>query len=71
MAMQGPQGDEGYQGLDGYERMVDTFAEHAKAYWRLWGPLGEPMIRAVDAWTEQQRSYLQWLRQNYEGRDRP
>jgi hypothetical protein len=43
--MQGPRGDEAIQGLDGYEQMVDNFAEHAKAYWRLWGPLGEPMIR--------------------------
>ena len=71
MAMQGPRGDEAIQGLDGYEQMVNTFAEYAKAYWRLWGPLGEPMIRIVDAWTEQQRSYLQRLRRNYEGRNRP
>jgi hypothetical protein len=27
--------DEAVQGLDGYEQMVDTFAEQAKAYWRL------------------------------------
>jgi len=51
--------------------MVNAFAENAKIYWRLWGPLGEPMIRIVDAWAEQQRSYLQWLRQNYEERNRP
>ena len=38
--MQGPRGDEAIQGLDGYEQMVDNFAEQAKAYWRLWGPLG-------------------------------
>ena len=38
MEMQGPRGDEALQGLDGYEQMVDTFAEQAKAYWRLWGP---------------------------------
>jgi hypothetical protein len=30
--------------------MVDNFAEQAKAYWRLWGPLGEPMVRGIDAW---------------------
>jgi hypothetical protein len=29
--MQGPQGDEILQSLDGYEQMVDTFAEQAKA----------------------------------------
>ncbi len=40
--MQGPRGDEILQSLDGYEQMVDTFAEQAKAYWGLWGPLGEP-----------------------------
>jgi hypothetical protein len=57
--------------LDGYEQMVDNFAEQAKAYWRLWGPLGEPMIRIVDAWVEQQRTYLRWLRQNYGTEKRP
>ncbi len=30
--MQGPRGDEVLQDLDGYEQMVDTFAEQAKAY---------------------------------------
>ena len=69
--MQGPWGDEALRGLDGYEQMVDNFAEHAKAYWRLWGPLGEPMIRIVDAWVEQQRTYLRWLRQNYGTEKRP
>jgi hypothetical protein len=69
--MQGPQDDDALRGLDGYEQMVNAFAENAKNYWRLWGPLGEPMIRIVDAWTEQQRSYLRWLRQNYEERNRP
>jgi hypothetical protein len=71
--MQGPpRGDEAIQGLDGYEQMVDNFAEHAKAYWRLWGPLGEPMVRGIDAWAEGQRAYLQWLRQAYgAGRRQP
>lgn len=69
--MQGPRSNEALRGLDGYEQMVNAFAENAKIYWRLWGPLGEPMIRIVDAWAEQQRSYLQWLRQNYEDRNRP
>ncbi len=65
MLVQGPQDDEALGGLDGYEQMLNIFAENAKAYWRLWGPLGGPMIRVVDAWVEQQRSYLQWLRRNY------
>jgi hypothetical protein len=37
----------------------------------LWGPQGEPMIRVVDAWVEQQRAYLQWLRQNHAAGNRP
>ena len=45
--MQGPQDDEALRGMDGYEQMVNTFAENAKAYWRLWGPQGEPMIRVA------------------------
>ena len=57
--MQGPRSDEALRGLDGYEQMVDNFAEQAKVYWRLWGPLGEPMVRGVDAWVEQQHAYLQ------------
>jgi len=57
--------------MDGYEQMVNTFAENAKAYWRLWGAQGEPMIRVVDAWVEQQRAYLQWLRRNYAQGNRP
>jgi hypothetical protein len=69
--MQGPRNAEALQGLDDYEQMVNTFAENAKAYWRLWGPQGEPMIRVVDAWVEQQRAYLQWLRQNYAEGNRP
>jgi hypothetical protein len=63
--MQGSRSDAGLQGLDEYEQMLDTFAEQAKAYWRLWGTLGEHMERNVESWAAQQRSYLQWLRQNY------
>ena len=69
--MQVPQDDEALRGLDSYEQMLNIFAENARVYWRLWGPLGEPMVRVVDAWVEQQRSYLQWLRQNYGERNRP
>lgn len=60
---QGSRGDEVLRGLDGYERMVNIFAENAKAYWGAWGPLGEPMVRGVETWAEMQRAYLQWLRQ--------
>jgi hypothetical protein len=68
MSMQGPRGDEGLRALDGYEQMVNTFAEQAKTYWRMWGPLGEPMIRGVEAWAEMQRANVQWLRQRLEDR---
>ena len=71
MTMQGPRCYEPLHGLDGYEQMLNTFAENAKAYWRLWGPMGKPMVRVVDAWAEQQRSYLQWLRDNYGSGDHP
>ena len=63
--MQGPRNDKAIQGLDSYEQMVNTFDEQAKAYWRLWGPLGNPMLTVVDNWAEQQRAYLRWLRENY------
>ena len=56
--------DEALQGLDAYERMLDTFAEQAKAYWGLWGMMGEHMVRNVDSWAIHQRSYVQWLRHN-------
>ena len=61
--MHRPPNEQAVQGLDGYEQMVETFAQNAKTYWRLWGPLGEPMVRGVDAWAEMQRSYILWLRQ--------
>jgi hypothetical protein len=44
--------------------MVDTFAENAKLYWRMWGPRREPMIRGIDTWTEMHRAYVQWLDQS-------
>ena len=71
MLVQGPQDDEALRGLDGYEQMLNTFAENVKVYWRLWGPPGEPMIRLIDTWMEQQHSYLQWLRQSYGESNRP
>jgi hypothetical protein len=45
------------------EYMIILFAEGAKAYWRRWGPLGEPMVYAVEAWEERQRGYCQWVQQ--------
>jgi hypothetical protein len=51
--------------------MVNTFTEQTKAYWRLWGSLGEPMLRGVDAWAEVQRAYIIWLRELHEKVYRP
>jgi hypothetical protein len=65
--MDRPRNDEAVRGLDGYEHMVNTFAQNAKTYWRLWGALGEPMVRGIDAWTKMQHGYIQWLRQTYGG----
>jgi hypothetical protein len=45
------------------EGLVNTFAIRAKRYWKAWGPLGEPMIIAIDMWAEMELSYLQWLRE--------
>jgi hypothetical protein len=49
--------------LNETEHAIDFFAEGAKVYWRLWGPLGEPMVQAVEAWAKMQRGYFEWLRQ--------
>jgi hypothetical protein len=56
-------GDEVQQGIGGYEQMVNTFAEQAKTFLRLWGPAGGPMIMGVEAWAQVQNSYIQWLKQ--------
>jgi hypothetical protein len=45
------------------EDLVNTFAVRAKRYWGEWGPLGEPMIVAIDGWAEMQLLHLQWLRE--------
>ncbi|HZB82985.1 MAG: hypothetical protein M3315_02080 [Actinomycetota bacterium] len=64
--MQEPRGDEAtLQGLQFAEQMVDGFTESAKVYWRMWGPLGEPMIQSIDAWAAMQHQYIQWLRETY------
>ena len=52
------------QALGYAEYTVNTLAESAKQYWRWWGPLGEPMIRAADEWAATQRKYLEQLRES-------
>jgi hypothetical protein len=64
-------GGEALQGLDGYEKMVDSFAEQAKAFWRSLGPTGEPMVQGIEAWAQMQRAYIQWLRQTTGAGGRP
>ncbi len=59
-------GGEALQGLDGYEKMVDSFAEQAKAFWRSLGPTGEPMVQGIEAWAQMQRAYIQWVQQSFE-----
>jgi hypothetical protein len=51
------------QGIDGYEQLVNTFAEQAKTFMRLWGPAGGPMIMGVEAWAQMQHAYIKWLKQ--------
>ena len=63
--MQGPRDDEALKQIDVYEQMVDTFAGQSKAYWRMWGPLGEPMLNGVEYWEGMQRAFILWLRDTY------
>jgi hypothetical protein len=62
--MQGrPQASETPQGLDAYEQMMNTFAQHAKTFWKSLGPAGEPMALTIETWAQMQRAYIQQLRQ--------
>ncbi len=53
--------EEELQVLSDARYTVDLFAQSAKIYWRMWGPLGDPMVRGVDTWAELQRECLQWV----------
>ena len=41
--------------------VLTSYAEGAKAYWRMWGPLGQPAIQTIELWTLSQRRYLEAL----------
>ncbi|CAA9443608.1 MAG: hypothetical protein AVDCRST_MAG78-2665 [uncultured Rubrobacteraceae bacterium] len=41
--------------------VLTSYAEGAKAYWRMWGPLGQPAIQTIDIWARSQRRYLEAL----------
>jgi hypothetical protein len=63
--MQEPRGTQAVrQGLGFAESMVRTFEQNAKFYWRMWGPLGQPMIQATEQWANVQRSYIRSLRED-------
>ncbi|MDP9476190.1 MAG: hypothetical protein M3R38_11005 [Actinomycetota bacterium] len=48
--------------LEVAERVVDSHAEMAKAFFRIWGPWGEPAINLVEVGASTQRQYLECLR---------
>jgi hypothetical protein len=50
------------RGLGFAEYVVGAFEKSAVFYWRMWGPLGGPMIRATEQWADMQRRYLRSLR---------
>jgi hypothetical protein len=41
--------------------VLTSYADGAKAYWSMWGPLGQPSIQAIDIWVYSQRRYLEAL----------
>ena len=41
--------------------VLTSYADGAKAYWSMWGPLGQPAIQAIDMWAYSQRRYLEAL----------
>ena len=48
--------------VDLAEELVNTFAGRTKRYWMVWGPVGTPMILAIEAWAQGQLQSLKWLR---------
>jgi hypothetical protein len=62
--MQGrPQADAVRLDVDGYEQMMNTFAQQAKTFWKSMGPAGEPMALAIESFAQMQRAYIQWFAQ--------
>jgi hypothetical protein len=51
------------QGLHEAEYELAFFTESARTYWRMWGPLGAPMVESLDSWGEMQRDYFRWARE--------
>ena len=63
-------GGETLQVLSDAEYTVNLLAQGAKAYWRGWGPVADPMVRGVDTWAEMQLAYLRWVGERLEARAR-
>jgi hypothetical protein len=51
------------QGLREAEYELAFFTESARTYWRMWGPLGEPMVKSLDSWAGLQRDYFRGVRE--------
>ena len=43
------------------DNVLSFYAEGAKAYWRAFGPLGQPAVQTIEAWEGLQRRYLEAL----------
>ncbi len=69
--MQAPWGNNQPQGIDGYEQMVNTFADQAKIFWRSLGPQGQPMVHGVEAWAQMQHAFISWVRQTQGAGNQP
>jgi hypothetical protein len=41
--------------------VLTSYSDGAKAYWSMWGPLGQPAIQTIGIWTRSQRRYLETL----------
>jgi hypothetical protein len=41
--------------------MLTFYTQQVKTYWRVWGPIGQPVIWNVETWAEAQRWYLEAL----------
>jgi hypothetical protein len=67
----GPRGDEALRQVDIYEQMVDAFAKQSRAYWKRWGPLGEPILNGVEYWEGTQQAWKLWFRETYGTNWRP
>ncbi len=65
--MQGPQGENLPQGIDGYEQLVNNFADQAKTFWKSVGPAGVPVALSIESWAKMQHAYIRWVRQASRG----